>query len=786
MNDFAMLYIGAFAPDKPEFQNAATSRAAVLFQSNFLDALVASGFPRPEVRSYIPVPSFPRSRTLLAVPRCVPLDNGLTLRSLAHLNVGALKILTLGISSAWAVLRWGLRNRGRKRIVMTYNLNAPPAFFVAPVCRLLGIDFVPFVGDIYVPGEVVSNSWLRQMEFHMQKRAVAMADGLVVCNKAIAEDFAPGRGHVLIEGGVPESFARSFRASSEGGGFHIVFAGQLTDLNGVQLLLDAIEMVDDPDLRVTVLGAGPMAPDVRRDALTDQRIDFRGLVPHQEVLDVYKSADLLLNLRSTEYETHKYVFPSKVVECLATGVPLLSTRTGHIEEEFGDFVFLLDDETPKALVRAIEFISRLDPGARANFGRAAQQYVLRHKTWEAHVSKLSEYLEREVLSKRVAREHAKMRVLAFVDYYLPGNKGGGPAHSVSRMAEGLDRDTELLVFTRDRDLGDRAAYADVTSDRWNARPEATVYYASPRRTGLVSIYKTIRASRPNVIYLNSFFSDMTRTVLLLRAIGFLKGVGVVIAPRGELSPGAMGIKSFKKRAYVALTRLARYYRGVLWKPSTGLELRDIEAAIGKVTNIVLAEKPAAPSLAQLPTKIAGQCRFVFLSRVSRIKNIEFAVDCLSKAEGRIELDVVGPLEDDKYAEELRAQIALLPPNVTVRLLGPVPHEDVKDALAQAHVFLLPTKGENFGHAIAEALAIGQPCLISDRTPWSDLQGAGAGWAVPLEDPDQWAARIWELVQMGEPEFRALAARVPAYYSAKTAEMGTGQAQAVFEQAAKAA
>ena len=781
-----MLYIGAFAPDKPEFQNPATSRAAVLFQSHFLDALVASDFPRPDVRCYFPVPSFPRSHTLLALPRSVSLDNGLVVRSLAHVNIGALKILTLGVSSAWAVLRWGLRNRGRKRVVMTYNLNAPPAFFVAPVCRLLGMDFVPFVGDIYVPGEVVSNNWLKRLEFQLQRRAVAKADGLVVCNKTIIEEFAPGREHVLIEGGVPESFARSFRPSSEGRGFHVVFAGQLTDLNGVQLLLDAIEMADSPDLRVTVLGAGPMAADVRRDALTDLRIDFRGLVSHEEVLEVYKSADLLLNLRSTDYETHKYVFPSKVVECLATGVPLLSTRTGHIESEFGDFVFLLDEETPRALVRAIEFISRLDPEARANFGRAAQQHVLRHKTWEGHVGRLGDYLEREVLSKRVAKTTEKLRVLAFVDYYLPSYKGGGVAFSVSRMAESLDDGTELVVFTRDRDLGDSVAFAGVLSDRWNARPEATVFYASPKRIGVRAIYKAVRDTRPKVIYLNSVFSRMTRTVLALRAIGLLKGVGVVMAPHGEFSPGALEIKSLKKRAYLLATRLMRTYRNMLWKPSTGLELRDIEAAVGKVTSIVLTERPVAPSPAYLPIKKPGQCRFVFVSRVSRKKNLEFAIERLSQTDGKVSFDIIGPLEDEAYAAELRAQVERLPANVEVRLLGPLPHEDVRGALAQAHVFLFPTKGENFGHVVAEALAIGQPCLLSDRTPWSDLQEAGAGWAVPLDDPDEWESRIRACVQMDEPEFRAMAGRVPGYYRAKTAQLGSGEAQGLFEQAAKAA
>lgn len=393
MSDYKLLYVGAFAPDRPEFTNSATSRAAVLFQLDLLDAILRSDLPRPDVVSYFPVASFPNG-PLVSSSQRVFLDNGLGVRSLANVNFGPLKILTLGLSAAWATLVWGWKNRKSRRVVVSYNLNAPPAFFLVPVCRLFGMEYVPFIGDIYVPGEVVDDSWMRRLEFALQRRAIKKSHGLVVCNESIIDDFAPGSGFLLVEGGVPESQVHENSRLAEGGpGFHIVFAGQLSELNGVQLLLDALEFVDVPGLKVTVMGDGPYADDVRRDALVDPRIAFLGLVPHDEVLRQYESADLLLNLRRTEYQTSRYVFPSKVVECLSTGVPLLSTGTGHVEREFGEFVFMLEDETPECLARTIGFIAGLEPSARHEFGARAQRYVLENKTWEAQVRKLGAYLD---------------------------------------------------------------------------------------------------------------------------------------------------------------------------------------------------------------------------------------------------------------------------------------------------------------------------------------------------------------------------------------------------------
>jgi hypothetical protein len=79
----------------------------------------------------------------------------------------------------------------------------------------------------------------------------------------------------------------------------------------------------------------------------------------------------------------------------------LTTRTGHVEKEFSEFVFMLDDETPKGLAEMIQFVASLYPNARREMGRRAQEYVFKHKTWEAQVGKLRTYIE-QVFDERKA------------------------------------------------------------------------------------------------------------------------------------------------------------------------------------------------------------------------------------------------------------------------------------------------------------------------------------------------------------------------------------------------
>lgn len=80
-------------------------------------------------------------------------------------------------------------------------------------------------------------------------------------------------------------------------------------------------------------------------------------------------------------------------------------------------------------------------------------------------------------------------------------------------------------------------------------------------------------------------------------------------------------------------------------------------------------------------------------------------------------------------------MASLPPNVRARYLGPLDYSAVAPTFARSDVFLFPTFGENFGHVIVESLAAGCPVIVSDRTPFRDLEEHGAGWVVPIEQPE---------------------------------------------------
>lgn len=153
---------------------------------------------------------------------------------------------------------------------------------------------------------------------------------------------------------------------------------------------------------------------------------------------------------------------------------------------------------------------------------------------------------------------------------------------------------------------------------------------------------------------------------------------------------------------------------------------------------------------------------IFLSRVSRMKNLDGALKMLKGLKGKVEFNIYGPMEDKVYWTECQKTISSLPENIEVRYCGSVAHDKVGTVMRGHDLFFLPTLGENFGHVILEALVAGCPVLISDQTPWRDLKEKGVGWDLPLDQPELFREVLQKCVDMNDEEYVKWSERARVY------------------------
>ncbi len=360
-------------------------------------------------------------------------------------------------------------------------------------------------------------------------------------------------------------------------------------------------------------------------------------------------------------------------------------------------------------------------------------------------------------------------ILVVCDYYLPGFESGGAMRTIVNMVERLSDEFEFRIITRDHDGPlNRTPYASVQINAWNDLGGTSVYYVAADRVAPATLAALIGEVRPAAVYLNSFFSPLTVYTLMLKRRRRIGSVPLIIAPEGEFSPGALALKRTKKRFYLRAARSLLPLRQVVWKAAADSERDDIHAALGDGLDIMIAPNmpPAMilPAFAaeQKPPKTAGEARAVFLSRYMRKKNFNWLLGHLGAARGDLLIDIYGPVEEADYHADALRLIQALPSNVKVSFKGPVAHEQAAEVLTGYHFFVLPTLGENFGHVFVEALAAGCPLLISDRTPWRELETKGVGWDLSLDSPDGWIERLDRCIAMSGDEYRDASARARAF------------------------
>ncbi|MBL7698734.1 MAG: glycosyltransferase [Chitinophagaceae bacterium] len=347
------------------------------------------------------------------------------------------------------------------------------------------------------------------------------------------------------------------------------------------------------------------------------------------------------------------------------------------------------------------------------------------------------------------------KILLFTDWYEPGFKAGGPIQSCKNIVNTLAGDYDFFIFTSDRDLGDTAPYSGIKTDQWIKLPNgAQVWYASPSFLKSSNIRKIISNVQPDMVYLNSMFSPgfSLLPLWILRSMHF--SGRIILAPRGMLNTSAVSRKKWKKKIFLSLFSLSRMARKIVFHATDNQEKTDIQRYFKNTAQVYLIENiPNANTLWTARPKKRGDIKCVFVSRIHPIKNLLYAINVVKSLAGcTVQFDVYGAIEDDKYFQKCRESVSRANPHIQVNFKGPVANTHLFKVLEEYHLMFLPTQGENFGHVIFEALSCGCIVLISDKTPWSDVNESNAGWALPLTDNRNFAKKIKEVCDMDIAEF----------------------------------
>lgn len=359
-----------------------------------------------------------------------------------------------------------------------------------------------------------------------------------------------------------------------------------------------------------------------------------------------------------------------------------------------------------------------------------------------------------------------MIILVLTKFYEPGYKAGGPIRSIVNLINHLHTDYEFKVLTGDRDSQEFESYKDIQLNEWKIEETSKVFYASAKKQKLIPFLNLLRHTAYDVLYINSFFSYKFSIVpMLLTAFKLIKSEKIIIAPRGEFSQSALSLKPRKKKIYIFVFKLLKLAEKVLWQASSQYEKEDIERIFPSANIHIAIDLPSKNNRPYFPRlKEKNTLKVIFLSRISPMKNLDYLLKTLSGLDGEILLDIYGEINDEGYWKSCKKIINSLSKNVKVEYKGVVSHDNVNEVIEKYHLLFLPSRGENYGHVIFESLSSGSPVLISDKTPWRDLQSKKIGWDLSLQNPLEFTKTLQKMINMEQEEFNELSKKAFQYSS----------------------
>lgn len=256
------------------------------------------------------------------------------------------------------------------------------------------------VADLPNMSSLSSNGSLLRKIYVKHKSAdayqlLSCVDGFVLLTKQMADYMNLSQPYCVMEGIASDNKAKLRNKKQETREKVILYSGTLHRKFGVMHLVKAFREIKDEDFELVICGIGDSEDEIRKAAREDSRIRFMGQLSREDVLTLQQQATILVNPRLNNEEFTKYSFPSKTMEYLASGVPVVAYKLDGIPEEYAEYIIYPQDETANTLSKVMRDLCMLSHEERNRIGQAGREFVLENKNAFIQTKKILQFLKEQ-------------------------------------------------------------------------------------------------------------------------------------------------------------------------------------------------------------------------------------------------------------------------------------------------------------------------------------------------------------------------------------------------------
>lgn len=402
-----MLFLGRLFPKEAEAEIKSKMKtgmqdAANALQWNIIDGLEANECGKIKILNYLPVDSYPNGYT----------DKNISEFEFQHtdkykaddINVGCTNLTVVkqfcNISPfKRKVKEWAKQESGGRKILMMYTAHS---MFLELACYAKkinrNIEVCCIIADLPAFSALGNIHGLKKLysRYNAKKCSTLLkyVDKFVLLTKQMAKKLDIRVPFSVVEGistydstPIDEAMSKQFENDK-----YILYTGTLNFRFGIRTLVEAFSRMPDKDVKLIICGFGEAEEMIKEKQKTDDRIVYLGRVDRKQVLALQRKATVLVNPRQNNEKFTKYSFPSKNLEYLSAGVPVIAYKLDGIPDEYDDYLLYPTDDDVDSLTKVLEKVCRMEDEQRNALGEKGKKFVLNEKNSVAQTRKIIDLL----------------------------------------------------------------------------------------------------------------------------------------------------------------------------------------------------------------------------------------------------------------------------------------------------------------------------------------------------------------------------------------------------------
>jgi len=319
------------------------------------------------------------------------------IQEIPFFNRGVLKLVTRFFCGLYYIFK-NYRRIQNKAGVIVYSVHVPYMVLGLMVSRIYKIDYIAIWTDppaICTKKDFGLKQKLRNIELILSKYLMNKATKIIALTKYLAEDFAPGKPYLVMEGIIDKKdidYSEKKEKDYSKKPIKIIYTGSLEKRYGIKNIVDGFLSMKNKNAVLEIYGRGDYEDELVRIMKQNPKVIYKGFLPNDEILKIQRKADFLINARSSDEEFVRYSFPSKTLEYMLSGTPLITTMLPGIPEEYKDFVIVIGNNHPEEIAKRLDEVLEYSRNELYLIGRKAQKFA-ESKNYINQAEKIIKFLQ---------------------------------------------------------------------------------------------------------------------------------------------------------------------------------------------------------------------------------------------------------------------------------------------------------------------------------------------------------------------------------------------------------